>query len=489
MPPRSRCSGSPASTARSAPGSTERSLEVVADARGSAALDQSIVQVGGVEGAGTLEQWAGQQAELGQGVGAAAEGRQDARGRHDGQRRRPGRRGGRGRSRPDGRPGRARRRRAAHASGRGSSRRSCSWRTRSRRPSRSFARRAAGRRAAGLSRRISPSAGRRRCRRRRATTAPARRPRRSRRRSASSPRRSPVTSQTVSSTGGVASSDAAAANRSLVLQAGAQSMNGAAALDLQELVQETVVLQTALASSRSDGGIGGIARTTNCSTVQQGAGQGIGAPVSMGAVDLTAFCAPPAEAPASALGRGRRGSAPRRPDAACHRDRSRPAVTACGSRRGACAGARLPERIRRPAEPRAARSLELRAGTRPQRLPAARRAPHTVSPPSLRKRASTRARRASRGGRPSTGSRRSLRRMTHRRGSRRSHRAWRRPVARGSQRSSSPSRSRHRSCVAGATERSSGDRAPCSLRSTSRSDVASPPWTCRPGPAGDFIRM
>ena len=53
-------------------------------------------------------------------------------------------------------------------------------------------------------------------------------------------------------------------------------------------------MQTALASSRSGGGIGGIARTSNCSTVQQGAGQGIGAPapVAMEAVDLPAFCEP-----------------------------------------------------------------------------------------------------------------------------------------------------------------------------------------------------
>ena len=70
----------------------------------------------------------------------------------------------------------------------------------------------------------------------------------------------------------------------------------------------TVVVQTALASSRSDGGIGGVARTTNCSTVQQGAAQGIGAPVSMGAFDLTAFCPPPAEAPASASAAGDEGA-------------------------------------------------------------------------------------------------------------------------------------------------------------------------------------
>ena len=153
-----------------------------------------------------------------------------------------------------------------------------------------------------------------------------------------------VTSQTVSSTGGVASSDAAAENRSLVLQAGVQSMNGAAALDLQELVQETVVLQTALASSRSDGGIGGIARTSNCSTVQQGAGQGIGVPVSMEAVDLTAFCAPPAEAPVTAADEG--GNAPRRPDAAGHRDaraRRRLRLSTRSRRRGTASGADPPD--------------------------------------------------------------------------------------------------------------------------------------------------
>ena len=204
----------------------------------------------------------------------------------------------------------------------------------------------------------------------------------------------------------------------------------------------------------------------------------------MEAVDLTAFCAPPAEAPVTAADEeGTPLGDPTPPATATLASPAPPAALdeepapGHGFRSGSAG----------PAEPRAARSLKLRAGTRPQRLPAARRARHMVSPPSLRKRASTRARRASRGGRPSTGSRRSLRRTTHRRGSRRSHRAWRPPEARGSQRSSSPSRSRHRSCAAGATERSSGDRAPCSLRSTSPSDVASPPWTCRPGPAGDFI--
>ena len=332
------------------PDSTERSLEVVADASGSAALDQSIVQVGGVEGAGALEQWAGQQAELGQGVGAAAVGRQDlgaattgsgvvradaaAVADHD-QRvvqgghvrdgllsqwagqlaqvvqladavaetiqvvRDTGSGSAHGRSvAADLAVGRqATVQEAARHDGIGSQTAAQSAQV--------------GQMAAALS----------------------------------------VTSQTVSSTGAAASSDATADNRSLVLQAGAQSMNGAAALDLQELVQETVVLQTALAASRSDGGIGGIARTSNCSTVQQGAGQGIGAPVSMEAVDLTAFCALPTEAQAPVRGRGRRGNALRRPDAAGYRT-ARVTGTACGSRRGACGGARLPERARRPAEPR-----------------------------------------------------------------------------------------------------------------------------------------
>ena len=90
-------------------------------------------------------------------------------------------------------------------------------------------------------------------------------------------------------------------------------MNGASAIDIQELLQEALVVQTAFATSSSTGGIGGAARTVNCSTTDQSASQGIGALIPVGSLDLTSFCAPPltatgdaaaqdgAEAPISAV--------------------------------------------------------------------------------------------------------------------------------------------------------------------------------------------
>ena len=320
------------------PGSTARSLEVVADASGSTALDQSILQLGSVAGAGALEQWAGQQAELGQGVGAAAEGRQELAGATTGSGvvradaaavadhvqtvvqhglvrdglltqwagqlaqvvqladavaetiqvvRETGSGAARGRSvATDLAVGRqAVVQQAARNDGTGSQTAAQSAQV--------------GQIAAALS----------------------------------------VTSQTVSTTGGaVASSDAAAGNRSLVLQVGAQSMNGAAALDLQQLVQEAgrnadgarvVPLGRRDRRDRTDEQLldGAAGRRTG----NRGAGRDGG------------------RRPARLLragrgtrdGRGRGGSAPRRPGAAPH-DTARVAGTACGSRRGACAGARLP---------------------------------------------------------------------------------------------------------------------------------------------------
>jgi hypothetical protein len=104
-----------------------------------------------------------------------------------------------------------------------------------------------------------------------------------------------TTSQTVDSweDAPVARSESTASNRSLVLQTGLQAMNGAAEVDIQDLLQDAIVVQLAYASSSSSGGIGGSARTVNCATTQQDAGQGIGVFVSVGASDLMAFCAPP----------------------------------------------------------------------------------------------------------------------------------------------------------------------------------------------------
>ena len=60
-----------------------------------------------------------------------------------------------------------------------------------------------------------------------------------------------TTTQSAESDSAVATSNAAAINRSLTLQAGTQAMNGASAIDIQELLQEAIVAQTAFASSSS----------------------------------------------------------------------------------------------------------------------------------------------------------------------------------------------------------------------------------------------
>ena len=106
-----------------------------------------------------------------------------------------------------------------------------------------------------------------------------------------------TTAQSGESDAGLATSNATALNRSISLQAGTQAMNGASAIDVQDLLQEALVTQTAFASSSSAGGIGGPARTVNCSTTDQGASQGIGGLIPVGVVDLTSFCTPPAPAP------------------------------------------------------------------------------------------------------------------------------------------------------------------------------------------------
>jgi hypothetical protein len=119
-----------------------------------------------------------------------------------------------------------------------------------------------------------------------------------------------TTGQTVSSPADakLARSNAAALNRSLVLQTGVQVMNGAAAVDIQDLVQETTVVQLAYASSTSSGGIGGSALTVNCATTQQAASQGIGVGMAVGVGDLTAFCTPPVGPAPTAYGGGPEGS-------------------------------------------------------------------------------------------------------------------------------------------------------------------------------------
>jgi hypothetical protein len=93
----------------------------------------------------------------------------------------------------------------------------------------------------------------------------------------------------------LASSDASATNRALVVQQGSQESSGALSLDIQDLTQQSIVVQTAVAVSISAGGIAGRASVANCAIVQQTAGQSLaGGPGSPAGQDLSAFCAPPA---------------------------------------------------------------------------------------------------------------------------------------------------------------------------------------------------
>jgi hypothetical protein len=93
----------------------------------------------------------------------------------------------------------------------------------------------------------------------------------------------------------LASSDANATNRALVVQKGVQESSGALGLDIQDLTQESIVVQTAAAVSVSAGGVAGKAVVANSAIVQQTAGQSLaGGPGSPGGQDLSAFCAPPA---------------------------------------------------------------------------------------------------------------------------------------------------------------------------------------------------
>jgi hypothetical protein len=96
----------------------------------------------------------------------------------------------------------------------------------------------------------------------------------------------------------VASSDASATNRALVVQDGVQESTGVLGLDIQDLTQQSIVVQDAVAVSTSVGGIAGAAVVVNCAIVQQTAAQSLTAGmVSAASPDLSAFCTPPAAAP------------------------------------------------------------------------------------------------------------------------------------------------------------------------------------------------
>jgi hypothetical protein len=110
---------------------------------------------------------------------------------------------------------------------------------------------------------------------------------------------SATTTQRVGGAAGpVASSDAIATNRALVVQAGVQESTGALALDIQDLTQQAIVVQDAVAVSTSAGGIAGPAVVVNCAIVQQAAAQSLtAATMSAASPDLSAFCTPPALVP------------------------------------------------------------------------------------------------------------------------------------------------------------------------------------------------
>ena len=96
----------------------------------------------------------------------------------------------------------------------------------------------------------------------------------------------------------VASSDANATNRALVVQDGVQESTGVLGLDIQDLTQQSIVVQDAVAISTSAGGIAGAAVVVNCAIVQQTAAQSLTAgTVAAASPDLSAFCTPPAAAP------------------------------------------------------------------------------------------------------------------------------------------------------------------------------------------------
>ena len=93
----------------------------------------------------------------------------------------------------------------------------------------------------------------------------------------------------------VATSEAQVGNRAAVSQAASQSAAGTSGVDIQELVQESIVAQIGAAVSISNGGIAGTATVLNCAVSQQGAAQAIGVAAGpVPAVDSSTFCSPAA---------------------------------------------------------------------------------------------------------------------------------------------------------------------------------------------------
>ena len=93
----------------------------------------------------------------------------------------------------------------------------------------------------------------------------------------------------------VATSEAQVGNRAAVSQAASQSAAGTSGVDIQELVQESIVAQVGAAFSISNGGIAGTATVFNCAVSQQSAAQAIGVAAGpVPAVDSSTFCSPAA---------------------------------------------------------------------------------------------------------------------------------------------------------------------------------------------------
>jgi hypothetical protein len=98
----------------------------------------------------------------------------------------------------------------------------------------------------------------------------------------------------------IAQSAAIAGNRAAVVQAGSQLANGTSGFDHQQLLQQSIVIQEAHATSTSFGGLAGTAAVSNCATTEQGASQTIGATGTLASGrDLATFCFPPAAPMAS----------------------------------------------------------------------------------------------------------------------------------------------------------------------------------------------
>jgi hypothetical protein len=102
-----------------------------------------------------------------------------------------------------------------------------------------------------------------------------------------------------------ATSESYAFDASLAVQAAEQLLDGSGT---QVVVQNTLVEQRAVATSLSQGGIGGIAVVANCATVGQSSSQVIGGAASPLLGGLGSFCTPPAK-PGGSGGRAGTGSA------------------------------------------------------------------------------------------------------------------------------------------------------------------------------------